>query len=78
MLAGSQPSKYSDRYAEWLCDQISKAIYYIGDAKKVLFGSDRPANSIGDTIELVKRLDIDEGDRELIYYRNAERLFFSR
>jgi len=71
------PTKYVGRYAEWLSDQISKAIYYIGDASKVLFGSDRPANRIGDTIELVKKLDIDEEDRERIYYRNAERLFFS-
>jgi len=72
-----EPSKYVGRYADWLCEQISKAIYYIGDAGKVLFGSDRPANRIGDTIELVKKLDVDEEDRELIYYRNAERLFFS-
>jgi predicted TIM-barrel fold metal-dependent hydrolase len=76
LLEGS--TKYAGKYVEWLCDQISKAIYYIGDARKMLFGSDRPANGIGDAIELVKKLDIDEEDRELIYYENAQRLFFSR
>jgi len=75
LLGGS--TKYVGRYIEWLRDQISRAIYYIGDARKILFGSDRPANGIGDVIEFVKKLNIDEEDRELIYYRNAERLFFS-
>ncbi|MBO3802950.1 MAG: amidohydrolase [Candidatus Brockarchaeota archaeon] len=70
------PTKYSDRYFEHLARQVSGAIYYIGDAGKVLFGSDRPTTRVEDAIRLVEKLDVDEADRKLIFYENAENLFF--
>jgi hypothetical protein len=70
------PTKYSEKYFESLVQEINRAIYYIGDTCKMLFGSDRPTTKVEDVIRLVEKLDIDEEDRERIFFKNAENLFF--
>src|SRR5436189_4514362 len=69
------PSAYAEKYAEWLARKISEAIYYAGGAEKVLFGTDYPVTKHSETLGLVKRLDIDENDKEKILSRNAKRVF---
>ncbi len=66
---------YAEKYAEWLARRISEAIYYAGGAEKVIFGSDYPVSKHSDALDLVRRLEIDEGDKEGILWRNAERVF---
>jgi len=69
------PSAYAGKYAGWLARKISEAIYYAGGAEKVLFGTDYPVTKHSETLALVKRLDIDERDKEKILSRNAQRVF---
>ena len=69
------PSDYAEKYAGWLAQKISEAIYYAGGAEKVLFGTDYPVTKHSETLALVKRLDIDDGDKEKILSRNAKRVF---
>lgn len=66
---------YTAKYSEWLARKISEAIYYVGGADKVLFGTDYPVTKHTDALDLIRKLDIDEADRERIYWDNAERLF---
>jgi uncharacterized protein len=66
---------YADKFVEWLGRKISEAIYFAGNADKVIFGSDYPVTKQSETLALVRRLDIDERDREKILWRNAARVF---
>lgn len=42
--------------------------------ENIIFGSDYPFEAAADMVEFVNRLDITPGQRELMYYKNAERL----
>lgn len=66
---------YADKFATWLSKRISEAVYFAGGPEKVIFGTDYPVTSYPDALDLVKRLDIDEGDKEMILWRNAKRVF---
>jgi predicted TIM-barrel fold metal-dependent hydrolase len=66
---------YAEKFAEWLAKKISEAIYYAGDAEKVLFGTDYPITKHSEALDLVRRLDVDERDKEKILWQNAERVF---
>ena len=66
---------YPDKFAAWLTKKISEAIYFAGGPEKIIFGTDYPITPYADALDLVKRLDVDEGDREMILWRNAETVF---
>jgi uncharacterized protein len=66
---------YADKFLEWLAKKISEAIYYVGGADKVIFGTDYPVTKHSEALALVRRLGIEEGDKEKILWRNAERVF---
>ncbi len=66
---------YSEKYAEWLAKKISEAIYFAAGADKILFGTDYPVTKHSETLALVRRLEVDERDKEKILWRNAERVF---
>jgi len=66
---------YPQKFASWLAAKISGAIYFAGGPEKVIFGTDYPVTAYPDALDLVKRLDIPEGDKEMILWRNAKRVF---
>jgi len=66
---------YAEKYAEWLARKISEAIYFAAGTDKVVFGTDYPVTKHADTLALVRRLEVDESDKEKILWRNAERVF---
>jgi predicted TIM-barrel fold metal-dependent hydrolase len=66
---------YAEKYAEWLARKISEAIYFAAGAEKIIFGTDYPVTKHSETLALVKRLEVDERDKEKILWRNAERVF---
>jgi uncharacterized protein len=66
---------YAEKYSDWLTKKISEAIYFAGDAEKVLFGTDYPVTKHSDALALVKKLDVDERDKEKILSQNAQRVF---
>jgi uncharacterized protein len=66
---------YAEKFAEWLAKKISEAIYFTGGPEKVIFGTDYPITSYSDAIDLVRRLEVDEGDKGMILWRNAKQVF---
>jgi predicted TIM-barrel fold metal-dependent hydrolase len=66
---------YAEKYAGWLARKISEAIYFAAGADKVIFGTDYPVTKHSETLALVRRLEVDESDKEKILWRNAERVF---
>jgi predicted TIM-barrel fold metal-dependent hydrolase len=66
---------YAEKFLEWLARKISEAIYYAGSAEKVIFGTDYPITKQSEAFDLVRRLEVDERDKEKILWQNAERVF---
>ncbi len=66
---------YAEKFAEWVARKISEAIYFAGGAEKVLFGTDYPVTKHSEALALVRRLEVDQRDKEKILWRNAERVF---
>jgi predicted TIM-barrel fold metal-dependent hydrolase len=67
--------EYAEKYADWLAKKISEAIYFAAGAEKIIFGTDYPVTRHSETLALVRRLEVDERDKEKILWRNAERVF---
>ncbi|HEV2118919.1 MAG TPA: amidohydrolase family protein [Candidatus Bathyarchaeia archaeon] len=66
---------YAEKYAEWLSRKISEAIYFAAGADKVIFGTDYPITKHSEALALVRRLKVDESDKEKILYHNAKIVF---
>lgn len=66
---------YAENYSDWLAKKISEAIYFAGNAEKVIFGTDYPVTRHSDALALVRKLDVDEPDKEKILWQNAQRVF---
>ena len=73
LITGSKG--YAEKYVEWLGKKISEAIYFAGGAEKIIFGTDYPVTKHSEALDLVRRLDVEESDKEKILWHNAERLF---
>ena len=66
---------YAQKYAELLARKISDAVYFAGGAEKILFGTDYPVTRHSDALALVRILKVDDADKEMILWRNAEEVF---
>jgi predicted TIM-barrel fold metal-dependent hydrolase len=66
---------YPEKFAQWLAGKISDAIYFAGGPEKIFFGTDYPVTAYPDALDIVRRLDVEEGDKEMILWRNAKRVF---
>ena len=69
------PSDYPEKYSDWVAKRISEAVYFAGNADKILFGTDYPVSRHSDSLDLIRRLDVDERDKEKIFSGNARRVF---
>ena len=66
---------YAAKYEGWLSRKISEAIYFAAGADKIIFGTDYPITKHSETLALVRRLKVDEGDKEKILHLNAKLVF---
>lgn len=66
---------YAKEYTDWLAGRLSAAVYFAGGADKIIFGTDYPVTTHADALDLVKRMEVSEGDKEKILWRNAKRVF---
>jgi predicted TIM-barrel fold metal-dependent hydrolase len=66
---------YRHKYLEWLSARVSDAIYYMGGAHRVLFGSDYPVESLGDAVRFTRSLKVDPVDLERILWSNPKEVF---
>jgi len=66
---------YAQKFAELLARKLSEAIFFAGGAEKILFGTDYPVTRHRDALELVRLLQVDDADKEMILWRNAKEVF---
>lgn len=68
-------AKYSGKYLDYLGQKLSQAVYYIGNADKIIFGTDYPVETFPDAISLVSKIKVDLPDRKKILSENARKVF---
>jgi uncharacterized protein len=68
-------ARYSSQYLSYLARAVSEAIYFAGNAEKVLFGTDYPVEKYSDAIKFTKRLRLREDDIRKIFSENAKKVF---
>ena len=75
-LAGKYENVYLDVSvtADDVSDEQALRIIKAQGADKVLFGSDAPWDNPMDEINMINRLPLSDEERELIFYKNAEKL----
>lgn len=76
--AGKYPNLWFDVsvIARFIDDKQLLRIIRMQGADKVLFGSDCPWDDPANEIAMIDRLPISRAEKELIFYRNAEKLLF--
>lgn len=57
------------------CEQLRQFKIFVGDFKKMLFGTDWPIYSQKDYLKAVKSLPMTEEEADLVFYKNAQDLF---
>lgn len=67
--------KYGQAYLESMGRRLSEAVYYAGDARRIVFGSDYPVSTPAHILTLVRHLQITQEDQDSILWGNAKRLF---
>lgn len=68
-------AKYSARYLQVLARQVREAIYFVGSADKVMFGTDYPVETHSSALKFAASLKLDRGDSAKLLSDNARRLF---
>ena len=76
-LVAGDGGEYSDKYLDSLAAKISDAIYFAGNADKIIFGTDYPVETFAAGLSLVNKLKITKVDTNKILSENARRLFLS-
>ena len=66
---------YREKHAEWVARKISEAVYFASGAEKIFFGTDYPVSKHSESLDLIRRLEIDEEDKARILSRNAIRVY---
>lgn len=62
----------TEDYRQMIVLEILKFLALPGGADRIMFGTDFPIQSYGDSIDLVNRLDLSSENREKIFHLNAE------
>lgn len=76
-LVAGDGGEYSTRYLDSLAAKISDAIYFVGGADKIIFGTDYPVQTFPAGLSLVDKLKIEKEDVDKILSRNAKKVFLS-
>lgn len=68
-------ARYTRNYVNYLSRVLSEAIYFVGKADKIIFGTDYPIERYPDAINFVRNLKIEEEDIENILSKNGRTVF---
>ena len=66
---------FTDKFERYMKEQLEEMILYAGEPEYLLYGTDWPISTMKSYINFMKQLDLPEEKKELIYWKNAARLF---
>ncbi len=68
-------ARYTEQYLRYLSRALSEAIFFVGNADKILFGTDYPIERYSEAIKFAKSLQLAEDDIKNILSVNAKKVF---
>lgn len=66
---------FSDKFEKYMKGQLEEMILYAGEPEYLLYGTDWPISTMKSYLAFMKQLDLPEDQKELIYWKNAAKLF---
>jgi len=66
---------FTSEFEQYMHGQLKEMILYAGEPAYLLFGTDWPISSMESYVEFMRKLDLEDDKKELIYWRNAAELF---
>jgi predicted TIM-barrel fold metal-dependent hydrolase len=74
-ISGLTLGQFSERFEEYMLEQLHDVLAYAGDPSSLLFGTDWPICEVGSYIRFVRQLDLKEEEIEQILWKNSARVF---
>lgn len=66
---------FSDKFERYMKEQLEEMILYAGEPEYLLYGTDWPISTMKSYLNFMKQLDLPDDKKELIYWKNAAKLF---
>ena len=74
-VSGLVLGDFSDKFERYMKEQLEDMILYAGDPQYLLYGTDWPISTMKSYLNFMKQLDLSDDKKELIYWKNAAKLF---
>lgn len=74
-ISGLVLGDFTEFYEKYLVGKITDFLNYAGEPKYLLYGTDWPISSMKSYLNFVSKLDLNDQERDLIMYKNSQRLF---
>jgi uncharacterized protein len=74
-ISGFTLGHFEERFERFMLQQVNEVVAFAGDPSKLLYGTDWPIADMGSYIRFVNALNLTEEENDLIFWRNAARLF---
>lgn len=74
-FSGLVLGNFSDKFEKYMRGQLEEMILYAGEPEYLLYGTDWPISSMKSYLAFMKQLDLPDDKKELIYWKNAAKLF---
>lgn len=66
---------FTDKFEKYMKGQLEEMILYAGEPEYLLYGTDWPISTMRSYRSFMKQLDLPDDQKELIYWKNAAKLF---
>jgi hypothetical protein len=74
-ISGLVLGDFTERFEDFMLEQVKDMILYAGDPRYLLYGTDWPICRMRTYLKFVRELGLAPEAEEKIYWRNADRLF---
>lgn len=74
-ISGLVLGDFDTKFERWIKPQIEEVLLYVGDPRRLLYGTDWPISSMESYLDFIGKLDMPRESKEQILYRNAAELF---
>jgi uncharacterized protein len=74
-ISGFTLGQFEERFERFMLQQVNEVVAFAGDPSKLLYGTDWPICDMGSYIRFVNNLNLTPEENDLIFWKNAARLF---
>lgn len=74
-ISGFTLGQFEERFERFMVAQVNEVVAFAGDPSKLLYGTDWPIADMASYIRFVNNLNLTPEENDLVFWRNAARLF---